>query len=163
MQTQPPPAGSKPNPRTVSLAIAIILIVVGIGAGAGGTYLATHLPSTATSTNALCYSLFITNPTGCVSLCTSGKTVTIGELLDLSSSLADQGTRAKDSSVLAINDINSLLSSGGCTGLKFATAVVDYGLRNADGLSGLQSRSEEHTSELQSQSNLVCRLLLEKI
>src|SRR2546427_7827460 len=27
---------------------------------------------------------------------------------------------------------------------------------------GRQSRSEEHTSELQSQSNLVCRLLLEK-
>src|SRR2546430_3132304 len=29
-------------------------------------------------------------------------------------------------------------------------------------LCGLCSRSEEHTSELQSQSNLVCRLLLEK-
>src|SRR5688572_31963572 len=28
--------------------------------------------------------------------------------------------------------------------------------------SGKTSRSEEHTSELQSQSNLVCRLLLEK-
>src|SRR5688572_31599385 len=27
---------------------------------------------------------------------------------------------------------------------------------------GLAARSEEHTSELQSQSNLVCRLLLEK-
>src|SRR2546427_5421948 len=27
---------------------------------------------------------------------------------------------------------------------------------------GIQTRSEEHTSELQSQSNLVCRLLLEK-
>src|SRR2546430_13507365 len=27
---------------------------------------------------------------------------------------------------------------------------------------GFSSRSEEHTSELQSQSNLVCRLLLEK-
>src|SRR2546430_7678817 len=27
---------------------------------------------------------------------------------------------------------------------------------------GLGARSEEHTSELQSQSNLVCRLLLEK-
>src|SRR2546430_5497667 len=27
---------------------------------------------------------------------------------------------------------------------------------------GLKRRSEEHTSELQSQSNLVCRLLLEK-
>src|SRR2546430_11008942 len=31
----------------------------------------------------------------------------------------------------------------------------------ADGVSRL-NRSEEHTSELQSQSNLVCRLLLEK-
>src|SRR2546430_13699470 len=29
-------------------------------------------------------------------------------------------------------------------------------------LSGMRVRSEEHTSELQSQSNLVCRLLLEK-
>src|SRR2546430_6322069 len=29
-------------------------------------------------------------------------------------------------------------------------------------LSDARSRSEEHTSELQSQSNLVCRLLLEK-
>src|SRR2546430_7061231 len=29
-------------------------------------------------------------------------------------------------------------------------------------LAALTSRSEEHTSELQSQSNLVCRLLLEK-
>src|SRR5256886_10041560 len=28
--------------------------------------------------------------------------------------------------------------------------------------SGIVNRSEEHTSELQSQSNLVCRLLLEK-
>src|SRR2546430_3776775 len=32
----------------------------------------------------------------------------------------------------------------------------------ADPDQGAQPRSEEHTSELQSQSNLVCRLLLEK-
>src|SRR3989475_8773810 len=32
----------------------------------------------------------------------------------------------------------------------------------ADRERGRQARSEEHTSELQSQSNLVCRLLLEK-
>src|SRR5205085_9252166 len=32
----------------------------------------------------------------------------------------------------------------------------------ADAVWVLQARSEEHTSELQSQSNLVCRLLLEK-
>src|SRR2546430_11318932 len=35
-------------------------------------------------------------------------------------------------------------------------------LRNPRLLFQLLSRSEEHTSELQSQSNLVCRLLLEK-
>src|SRR5205085_9922640 len=35
-----------------------------------------------------------------------------------------------------------------------------YGFRVAD--FGTPLRSEEHTSELQSQSNLVCRLLLEK-
>src|SRR2546430_17715449 len=34
--------------------------------------------------------------------------------------------------------------------------------RTARGSSGPSRRSEEHTSELQSQSNLVCRLLLEK-
>src|SRR2546427_7012918 len=34
--------------------------------------------------------------------------------------------------------------------------------RALGGLMGPGSRSEEHTSELQSQSNLVCRLLLEK-
>src|SRR2546430_15487184 len=33
---------------------------------------------------------------------------------------------------------------------------------NAGHLNGEKWRSEEHTSELQSQSNLVCRLLLEK-
>src|SRR2546427_4724921 len=54
--------------------------------------------------------------------------------------------------------------------LLFVTVVVT-GTSNAvnltDGLDGLAAgltaiRSEEHTSELQSQSNLVCRLLLEK-
>src|SRR2546430_12930303 len=34
--------------------------------------------------------------------------------------------------------------------------------RRTTGWPQLRSRSEEHTSELQSQSNLVCRLLLEK-
>src|SRR2546426_1832950 len=35
-------------------------------------------------------------------------------------------------------------------------------LRNVDGSDSLHPRSEEHTSELQSPCNLVCRLLLEK-
>src|SRR2546430_13420796 len=34
--------------------------------------------------------------------------------------------------------------------------------RRRGGAAGRATRSEEHTSELQSQSNLVCRLLLEK-
>src|SRR5438270_7247981 len=46
------------------------------------------------------------------------------------------------------------LADGAATG---PDAVA--GLRRAR---GRRSRSEEHTSELQSQSNLVCRLLLEK-
>src|SRR5690606_41286269 len=37
-------------------------------------------------------------------------------------------------------------------------SVIVYGER----LSGTETRSEEHTSELQSRENLVCRLLLEK-
>src|SRR2546430_4423167 len=37
-----------------------------------------------------------------------------------------------------------------------ATALLNAGCQY------LRARSEEHTSELQSQSNLVCRLLLEK-
>src|SRR5688572_31574527 len=42
--------------------------------------------------------------------------------------------------------------------LERAAAGVANGIREAGGC----LRSEEHTSELQSQSNLVCRLLLEK-
>src|SRR2546427_3557451 len=44
--------------------------------------------------------------------------------------------------------------------------IIDYCLLASEtkGISktNIDSRSEEHTSELQSQSNLVCRLLLEK-
>src|SRR5207302_11276734 len=36
------------------------------------------------------------------------------------------------------------------------------GGRRAEGVRGAGGRSEEHTSELQSRENLVCRLLLEK-
>src|SRR2546427_976123 len=43
-----------------------------------------------------------------------------------------------------------------------AAAGVRHGLARVLSKAGVCSRSEEHTSELQSQSNLVCRLLLEK-
>src|SRR2546430_7729434 len=41
-----------------------------------------------------------------------------------------------------------------------ALQAIDFLFQKRDALA--QMRSEEHTSELQSQSNLVCRLLLEK-
>src|SRR2546430_11478902 len=57
----------------------------------------------------------------------------------------------------------------------FSDYIKDYDLQRAEGLllrhlsrvhkvmtQTIPARSEEHTSELQSQSNLVCRLLLEK-
>src|SRR2546430_6048871 len=44
----------------------------------------------------------------------------------------------------------------------FGDAAVEERQRGRDAEPGQRARSEEHTSELQSQSNLVCRLLLEK-
>src|SRR2546430_12640319 len=41
-------------------------------------------------------------------------------------------------------------------------STLPWGRANYTALAGTAPRSEEHTSELQSQSNLVCRLLLEK-
>src|SRR2546427_6337771 len=51
----------------------------------------------------------------------------------------------------------------GVDGCRIRSARIDDRRQRggADGHQSLQ-RSEEHTSELQSQSNLVCRLLLEK-
>jgi len=72
------------------------------------------------------------------SLCLSGQTVTIGELLDLSSALATQGVGAMDGSALAMDDINSFLASAGCN-LKFAASVSDYSLDSARALSELQA------------------------
>src|SRR5690606_42032612 len=48
------------------------------------------------------------------------------------------------------SSVNACLYGGG-------TPYVDYGFVGV----GTQTRSEEHTSELQSRENLVCRLLLE--
>src|SRR2546430_6567150 len=47
-----------------------------------------------------------------------------------------------------------------CFGTSKVTATAENG--EARSVPQAQSRSEEHTSELQSQSNIVCRLLLDK-
>src|SRR2546426_6478463 len=64
--------------------------------------------------------------------------------------------------------VSRVESSGGgdgkrssqCSGTRLAGSCARRPCRNVDPLRG--RRSEEHTSELQSPCNLVCRLLLEK-
>src|SRR2546430_12229199 len=74
------------------------------------------------------------------------------------STLFPYTTLFRSLATLALND--AVVNKGSVGRLiEFVVNIDDefvYDLR-ADGL-----RSEEHTSELQSQSNLVCRLLLEK-
>src|SRR2546430_10125296 len=54
-------------------------------------------------------------------------------------------------------------SDAGADSLNPRKGTFMFGSRGArEQLAALKWRSEEHTSELQSQSNLVCRLLLEK-
>src|SRR2546430_4022384 len=54
-------------------------------------------------------------------------------------------------------------SDGASIGVKWTSDAAGMGVWRPGARTGIApSRSEEHTSELQSQSNLVCRLLLEK-
>src|SRR5690606_40011549 len=48
------------------------------------------------------------------------------------------------------------------SGARWSIYGVGQGFSTGPGGEGIPSRSEEHTSELQSRENLVCRLLLEK-
>src|SRR2546427_4701002 len=54
------------------------------------------------------------------------------------------------------------LDADGSVHVPRVVCAVDCGQAVNTGQVEAQMRSEEHTSELQSQSNLVCRLLLEK-
>src|SRR5689334_23765696 len=58
----------------------------------------------------------------------------------------------------------ALVATDQADGAAEEEALVDafHDLPGVDALGGVHPRSEEHTSELQSQFHLVCRLLLEK-
>src|SRR5688572_32242053 len=61
--------------------------------------------------------------------------------------------------------VAAFLAELGAPGIRESVVAGTLGAIDADGQvveRGWEMRSEEHTSELQSQSNLVCRLLLEK-
>src|SRR5690606_17945449 len=69
---------------------------------------------------------------------------------------------ARDGRIVDGDDLLYILAcdwqeTGRLQGPVVGTLMTNYGFERA-----LQERSEEHTSELQSRENLVCRLLLEK-
>src|SRR5688572_31852861 len=64
-----------------------------------------------------------------------------------------------------MRDRHSPTTTSGSTGSRSSSRGTSRWRGSTDGIDtrrGGSIRSEEHTSELQSQSNLVCRLLLEK-
>src|SRR2546430_11436317 len=94
----------------------------------------------------------------CVSACGSWSYSSIHVALDLSGAqrpVVNPDLVYSPSKILAVNGIPTYLQSirRGCD---------RPSLRPTRHLHPVHIRSEEHTSELQSQSNLVCRLLLEK-
>src|SRR2546427_9439471 len=71
--------------------------------------------------------------------------------------------RSKESSVLHFLDPKKIFLLANTAGCYTAADAIRYArLAREAGFNDFVKRSEEHTSELQSQSNLVCRLLLEK-
>src|SRR5688572_32341450 len=70
---------------------------------------------------------------------------------------AAMATAAAVVSAQAPRDVSLVIANGIVVTMDSAGRVLQNGAVAVDG-----ARSEEHTSELQSQSNLVCRLLLEK-
>src|SRR5207247_11143154 len=83
-----------------------------------------------------------------------------------SSDLLPVGVRGLDQLLLRLVECAQAVQGVGEVGVRLAPAVAEGVHRAAEKLLGarqvLQVRSEEHTSELQSRVDLVCRLLLEK-
>src|SRR5690606_41718993 len=75
---------------------------------------------------------------------------------------AEQGSGTAVGSYLSAD--NLLIKGGRDTRIQGSTliSVRDMHIRAGRDLDIVSARSEEHTSELQSRENLVCRLLLEK-
>src|SRR5688572_31790657 len=71
--------------------------------------------------------------------------------------------RARSSTVLTPSKVRvSLVYADTATGTSWMLTARFSAVTTTSSSTDVRVRSEEHTSELQSQSNLVCRLLLEK-
>src|SRR2546430_3936640 len=84
----------------------------------------------------------------------------LGLALLLSAAPAPCGTFTTGAATVSVNTTVSSNCTISATPITFGS-YDPIGANSASGIA-LLARSEEHTSELQSQSNLVCRLLLEK-
>src|SRR2546430_11530119 len=74
-----------------------------------------------------------------------------------------EGTVPSDSGAMIRDGIKSVASDGVCPEPEWPYVIAKFATRpTAKCYRDAKLRSEEHTSELQSQSNLVCRLLLDK-
>src|SRR5688572_31499097 len=80
-------------------------------------------------------------------------TLSLHDALPISDEIVEPVERIVGNGSLASTDRAATLIFGGQRGNSLVHMLIS---RSSD------ARSEEHTSELQSQSNLVCRLLLEK-
>src|SRR5688500_19740055 len=87
-------------------------------------------------------------------------TLSLHDALPIFGHHGKSGIRKRDSSQVPIEPRGRRLHEGGVEGTR---DLELHGLLGAQGPRSLHPlRSEEHTSELQSPCNLVCRLLLEK-
>src|SRR5688572_32513972 len=77
--------------------------------------------------------------------------------------------RDAGAAIICLHVVESVMPTVGYTGIAeplpvsdISDQLEDSASRELPKIADSEERSEEHTSELQSQSNLVCRLLLEK-
>src|SRR5256885_11495887 len=98
--------------------------------------------------------------------------IEVAEMLQIMSFFFFNDTATTEIYTLSLHDalpISWLIAAAAVAGINISAAACDYvvtgfslNLTSAHGTSTNATRSEEHTSELQSPCNLVCRLLLEK-
>src|SRR3989440_4347032 len=115
-----------------------------------------------TPSSLLCALLFFFNDTATTEIYTSFPTRRSSDLADYTALFSAIGTvwGSSDSAHFNIPDLRGQTLVG--QGLAGSCTTYSLGGQGGEETHTLTVRSEEHTSELQSRSDLVCRLLLEK-
>src|SRR5205807_2339368 len=120
------PRNSRPGAST-QLIIGGVIVILVVAAAAGYLLLTPAAPGTGSSSSSGATPITVNIASS--TLCKSTKTITIGELNDLSSDLSTEGIPIKSSMAIAISDINKNVTAAGCT-VQFQPDVFDYALDN---------------------------------